>query len=106
MCQRFHGAAFSTYAEVKLDDFHWLSGKELLQHYRADNESERMFCLQCGSSLLFESRFNREQGTIEVALAAFNDELDIKANAHIYTASRACWYQIEDKLPQYKGYRE
>lgn len=105
MCQKFHGAAFSTFAEVKQQHLHWLSGAELLSHYRADNETVRSFCQRCGSSLLFESRFNREQETVEVALAAFDTLTEIIPDAHTYCESKAAWLTLEDELPKHAFYR-
>lgn len=43
MCQKFHGSAFSTFAEASKKDLIWLSGEEELKHYRADNKSVRSF---------------------------------------------------------------
>ena len=105
MCQKFHGAAFSTFAETKKADLTWLSGESLLKHYCAENDSIRTFCDCCGSSLLFESTFNRSEDTIEIALSAF-DVLDhVHPDAHIYTESKADWYNINDNLPQHRQYR-
>ena len=105
MCQKFHGAAFSTFVEAKTVDLHWLSGTELLKEYRANNDSVRTFCRCCGSSLLFESQYNRRDKTIEVALAAFDNIEPVHPDAHIYTESKADWYDIHDKLPQFRQYR-
>ena len=105
MCQKFHGAAFSTFAEAKKLDLHWLSGKALLTYYRADNDSVRTFCGWCGSSLLFESAYNRAEGTIEIALAAFDQLEVVHVDAHIYTESKANWFTINDNLAQYCQYR-
>ena len=106
MCQKFHGAAFSTFGEVKREYLHWHSGVELLSHYRASNDSVRSFCQRCGASLLFESRFNREQGTVEIALAAFDTLFGVNPDAHIYCESMAAWLTLEDDLPKYLGYRD
>ena len=106
MCRKFHGAAFSTFGEVKLSNFHWLSGKDELQHYQAENNSVRSFCQHCGSSLLFESKYNRYEGTIEVALAAFDELETIIPDAHIYTSSQVPWITLNDNLPCYLHYRE
>jgi len=105
MCQKFHGAAFSTFAEVKLSNFHWVSGKEQLASYTAENQTVRSFCQTCGSSLFFESSFNRKEQTIEVSLASFDTSTGVTPDAHIYTESKACWYEINDQLPQHKAYR-
>lgn len=106
MCQKFHGAAFSTFGEVKKTHLTWLKGEHQLKHYQASNESIRSFCKQCGSSLLFESVFNKSAGTIEIALAAF-DVLDAPApDAHIYLKSKVNWCVINDNLSKYQEYRK
>jgi len=105
MCQKFHGAAFSTFAETKKKNLHWLSGEKSLKEYCAENGSIRTFCISCGSSLLFESNYNRNDGTIEIALAAFDSLENLYIDAHIYTESKADWFDINDNLPQYCQYR-
>jgi len=106
MCRKFHGAAFSTFAEAKRTDLHWLSGKHLLKQYCAENGSIRTFCACCGSSLLFESKYNRSEGSIEIALATFDSLEKLQADAHIYTESKVDWFDINDNLPQYRQYRD
>lgn len=105
MCQKFHGAAFSTFGEVNLANFQWIKGQELLSVYKADNQTVRSFCKVCGSSLLFESSFNRIENTIEVSLACFDEPIDVVPDVHIFTESKAKWYEITDNLPQHLAYR-
>lgn len=105
MCQKFHGAAFSTFVEAKKTDLSWLSGEELLKQYHASNDTVRTFCACCGSSLLFESKYNRSDETIEIALAAFDSIETLHVDAHIYTESKADWFDINDNLPQHRQYR-
>ncbi|WP_206484118.1 GFA family protein [Thalassotalea sp. G2M2-11] len=106
MCRKFHGAAFSTYAEVKRQDVHWLSGEELLSSYRADNGTVRKFCQNCGTSLLFESQYNRRDNTIEIAIATFDNIEHVTPSAHIYIGSKVDWLTINDELPQFLAYRK
>jgi hypothetical protein len=109
MCQKFHGAAFSTFVEVKRHQLTWLSGEKLLTAYQADNETVRQFCQCCGSSLTFESKYNREYNTLELALAVFDyfsHQENIQPDAHIYMASKVNWITINDDLPKYINYRE
>lgn len=105
MCRKFHGAAFSTYGEVSLDDFSWTAGESVLASYEAENETIRQFCSNCGSSLTFQSPAYQSK-EIEVALATLDDEVDVSPNAHIYVDYRASWYGITDGLPQYGEYRD
>lgn len=106
MCQKFHGAAFSTFVEVNKSDVNWLDQHDYLTSYRADNETIRQFCRNCGSSLTFESKYNRQQDTIEIALASFDVIEHVEPNAHIYTESKVNWISINDNLNQFKTYRK
>ena len=105
MCQKFHGAAFSTFAEIKRDNFSIVKGKSFLKVYQADNLSKRYFCSCCGSSLFFESKYNIEDRTIEVALAAFDDDINANPDAHIFTEFKVNWLKLNDELPKYNKYR-
>lgn len=108
MCQKFHGAAFSTFAEVDKQDFNLTKGEGFISEYIAENKTVRSFCSNCGASLFFESQYNRQDHSIEVALAAF-DHVDvahqIKPDAHIFTESKAQWLDINDELEKHKTYR-
>lgn len=101
MCRKFHGAAFATYGESKQSDFQWIKGESYLKSYRADNGTTRQFCKTCGSSLTFASD-NYDENVVEFSMAALDDEVTVKPDAHIYTDYKASWYTIEDDLPQYK----
>jgi hypothetical protein len=106
MCQKFHGAAFSTFAEVKLDDLHWLTGEDKLQVYQAENDTVRKFCQVCGSSLIFESKYNRQAKTLEIALASFDSFPHVTPDAHIYTQTKVNWLILNDNITQYLAYRK
>jgi hypothetical protein len=105
MCQKFHGAAFSTFGEVRLENLHWLCGYQNLQSYQAENGTIRQFCNICGSSLTFCSSYNRKDGSIEIAISTLDNANDLMPDAHIYTYSKVAWLAIADDLPKYKGYR-
>lgn len=105
MCQKFLGAAFSTFVEVKLSDLHWLTGEGNLQSYRAENGTIRKFCRNCGSSLIFESKYNRQEKTTEIALASFDSISHVVPDAHIYTQTKVDWLVLNNNIPQYLGYR-
>lgn len=105
MCQKFHGAAFSTFIEVKADNLQLNNGRDSLSTYIAENKTVRTFCNKCGSSLFFESSHNRKDKTIEVSLAVFDCLEKIKPDVHIYTESKAEWFEITDDLTQHTTYR-
>ncbi|MZI93064.1 GFA family protein [Vibrio sp. CAIM 722] len=103
MCRKFHGAAFGTLSKVK--NLTWLSGQELLKDYVAPNGTIRTFCANCGSSIGFRSKGN-PLSEIELSLSLFDENIPVKADAHIYTDYKSNWYEITDDLPQYKEGRE
>ncbi|WP_085297637.1 GFA family protein [Cognaticolwellia mytili] len=98
MCRKFHGAAFSTFVEVKLEHLTWLSGESELSAYQAENNSVRKFCQHCGSSLLFISTFNQQAKTVEIALACFDEIETVTPDAHIYLESKIDWYASISQL--------
>lgn len=89
MCQKFHGAAFSTFVEVKLENLEWPNEYCTVSDYLAENQSKRSFCTLCGSSLAFESKFNRQSNTIEISLAAFDQSSQKKLVEAAKTQSTA-----------------
>lgn len=105
MCRKFHGAAFSTFVEVKLEHLTWLRGESELSSYQAENDTVRQFCQHCGSSLMFISSFNQQAKTVEIALACFDTELPVNPDAHIYLASKVSWYSPDDDLAKFQQYR-
>ena len=98
MCRKFHGAAFSTFAEAKPQNFRWLKGESMLKTYTAENKTKRKFCGQCGSSIIFESAKSKN---IEFALALLDSEVVVNPDAHIYTESAVSWFQVNDDLPKF-----
>ena len=105
MCQKFHGAAFSTFAEAEKSDLCWLSGVEQLTSYLADNGTIRQFCKNCGTSLVFISAYNEKTSTVEIAIATLDSGEMLKPDAHIYIRSKVPWITLCDDLPKYQTYR-
>ena len=105
MCRKFHGAAFATYGEVKLDNFEWLSGQETLKSYKATNSTVRKFCGVCGSSLVFESEASKCDGVIEIAISSLGIGSGLIPDAHIHISSKVDWFTPNDSLRKYMGQR-
>lgn len=101
MCRKFHGSAFATFAEIQKSGFRWLSGESDLKSYTASNKSVRRFCRHCGSSMTFEAS-NSDGGKIELALGTLDTPVPHSPDAHIFIASKAGWYDIQDGLPQFE----
>lgn len=109
ICRKFHGAAFSTFVPVAMNDLHWLKGEQQLTVYIAENGSKRQFCKTCGSSLTFQSA--NSEDTLEIALATLDsssasEEKYPQPDAHVHVSSKVEWFAINDALPQYRNDRE
>ena len=105
MCRKFHGSAFSTFVEVKLNKFRWVNGKNNLKTYLAPNGTKRQFCENCGSSLIFISSDSSGE-SIEFSLGTLDSEIELKPDAHVFTNYSVNWYEVNDGLPKYKEGRD
>ena len=105
MCRKFHGAAFATFGETTSDNFHWITGVELLKSYQAPNGTTRQFCSECGSSLIFKPGAE-DNGLVEFAFGALDDPIAERPDAHIFTAYKADWMELTDNLPRFKEGRD
>lgn len=74
------------------DDIARFASKPQWQH-------ERCFCKTCGTSL-----GDMVTGEVYVvAASALDDDLKIRPMAHIHTASKPNWYEIDDDLKKFEG---
>lgn len=105
MCRKFHGAAFATFGEVRVQDFKWTKGEQEVKSYVGHNGTVRKFCQHCGSSLIFVPS-NDAGEWVEFALGTLDSDIDERPDAHIFVGSKASWYEIEDHLDQFKNGRE
>ncbi|MBE7638450.1 GFA family protein [Sneathiella sp. P13V-1] len=102
-CSRCRKAAgvFSAVLIGKADDLHISQGAEQIAKINPgpDWKHERCFCPHCGTSL-----GDLTIGDIYVvAASALDDDPKIRPMAHIHTASKPDWYEINDGLPQFEG---
>jgi GNAT superfamily N-acetyltransferase len=102
MCRKWHGAAFSTLAEVKTASLEWRSGEEELATYRSSPERDRTFCRRCGSKL-FIRRLDTPD-TIALCLATLDDAPAARPRRHVFDGDRVTWLPRSDSLPRYDLY--
>lgn len=105
MCRKFHGAAFATLGEARIENFRWTVGERYLKTYTAPNGTQRLFCEYCGSSMVFKPS-NDGGEMVEFSLGTLDCEIEELPDAHIFTDYRANWYDITDHLPQYAEGRD
>jgi hypothetical protein len=101
MCRKHHGAAFATLVAVPPAAFHWLSGEANVGVYASSAHAERAFCRVCGS---VAPHLLPALGQIIVPAGNLEGDLGVTPQLHIFTGSRAPWYEITDALPRSEEY--
>jgi hypothetical protein len=100
MCRKAHGAAFATFARVPLEHCHLTSGDDLIASYRSSENVVRHFCSACGSPL----PYRLSADAVDIPAGLFDDDPGARPRLHIFTASRAPWWETTDDLPQFEGW--
>jgi len=98
-CRRWHGAAFRTRASIRRSQFRWLSGEHLLSRFKSSDNVTKTFCSVCGSNLA--SFYDSDPDLVGIALGGLEQDPGQRPLAHIFTASKAPWHEINDDLPQF-----
>jgi ADP-ribosyl-[dinitrogen reductase] hydrolase len=100
-CQKAHGAAFGSYATTTPEHFRWTAGHDFLGRYQSSSHSGRIFCKNCGSTLVADIDGGK---IIGITLGTLDEDPGIRAGWHMFVRSKAPWYTIADGLPQYAEY--
>lgn len=99
-CRRGRSAAHATNLFVDLDNFAFLRGEELVQQFKVPDAKffTVAFCTRCGGGA---PRISRERNFVSIPAGTLDTDPGIRAQAHIYTASKAPWFEITGDVPQY-----
>ncbi len=101
-CQKFHGAAYGSYAGIiNPDSFRWIKGEQRVHRYQSSSHSARLFCASCGSSLVAEIDGGK---MLAVTLGTLDDDPGVKSAAHIFVKSKASWCEIGEGEEKYEEY--
>jgi hypothetical protein len=98
-CRKGRSAAHGANLFVRRAEFRWLSGADLVESYEVP-EADRFtnsFCRVCGSIL---PRREPDPELLAVPAGSLDTEEGVQEKLHIFTGSRAPWFEIEDGLPQ------
>lgn len=98
-CRKANGSAYAINAAVKTDQFHFVTGQELVSEFESSPGVFRSFCKQCGSPLL--SRRPSQPDIVRLRIGTLDTPVDVKPLAHIFVGSKASWDEIHDDIPQY-----
>jgi len=97
-CRKAHGAAFRSRARVRVEDFKWVQGRELVKYFESSPGFHRGFCSVCGSPIV--NRPDRTRNS--ESLGSLDDDPGIRPERHSFVASKAPWFEITDDFGIYQ----
>lgn len=97
-CRKASGSAFAANAAIDEATFEITHGSDKLKSFSTPEGVHRLFCSVCGSPII--SKRDSIPGVLRLRLGTL-DTAPEKPVAHIFTASKADWYEIHDTLPQF-----
>lgn len=89
MCQKQHGAACGSYANVARADFVYERGAELVTEYNSSPGVTRGFCRVCGSNLTWHSLAAATR--IAVTLGTLEPPYEGPVERELYTDTKVSW---------------
>ncbi len=100
-CRRARGAAHATNAFFRNEQLAWLGGEESVVNFPLPGAKRfgQAFCRRCGSKL---PRVVTSTGRVVVPCGSLDGSPGSAPRGHIFTASKAPWYEITDGLPQWE----
>jgi len=99
MCRKHHGAAFGSYASVRRAEIRFTPGDALIARFSSSPGIERGFCQRCGSTLFWDAVGDPDR--FGLALGTVDGDPGVRPSLHIFTGSKAPWYEIADDVPQH-----
>jgi len=100
-CRKAYGSAFGTVAVVSKADFSYTLGQELIAAFKATARVTRYHCRKCGSPLPMCEEWDSLVG---IPAGLLDDDPKCKPSSHIFTASKALWWDITDRQPQFEAW--
>jgi hypothetical protein len=98
-CRKSHGTAYATVIGADEDKIQWETRGDVIS-YRASKGYERTFCGNCGSPLPAAG----DDMPLFLPTGLLDGDFGHRATAHIFLASKAPWFEIEDDLPAFDEY--
>jgi hypothetical protein len=92
MCQKQHGAASGTYANVARATFAFERGEELVTEYASSSHGRRGFCKVCGSTLYWRS--TQAEDRIAVALGTLDTPYTGTVQRELHVDTKPAWLPV------------
>jgi hypothetical protein len=99
-CRKEHGTPYASYAMAPSAGLRWLRGESGVRRYESSPGFERAFCGRCGSILPGPGA----GGMVFLPMGNLDGDPGVQPSVHIFTGSKAGWWEIRDGLPQHPGF--
>ena len=100
-CRRFHGN-FGAYTSIALEQLELVEERGLKWFKSTTDETpnvHRGFCAECGSSLFWHPR---DQKNIAVAAGSLDEPTHLQTIGHVWISQISDYYEIQDDLPRHE----
>jgi hypothetical protein len=99
-CRLGRAAAHATNVFYKLEQFRWTRGASLATEYKVPDARFHAvaFCSRCGGKV---PRPSPERGIVLVPAGSLDTDPGMRAQAHIFVADKAPWFDIGGSVPQF-----
>lgn len=92
MCQKQHGAAAGTYANVTRAGLTIERGADVVTEYASSDHGRRAFCRQCGSTLFWRSEQSPER--IALTLGTLDSPFTDPVGIELHTDTKPSWLPL------------
>jgi hypothetical protein len=99
-CRKSHGTPYATYGVAPAASLEWLRGEEKIARYESSPGFRRAFCARCGSIVPGDPA----AGFTFVPFGNLDGDPGSRPEMHMFTQSRAPWWEIRDGLPQHAAF--
>ena len=98
-CRKSQGSAYSTMIGVEEKNLEWVTQGASIS-YQSSGSLARAYCAQCGSPLPVAV----SGMPVFVQTGLLDGDFGHRAELHIFAASKAPWFEIQDGLPAFDEY--
>ncbi len=101
-CRLGRAAAHASNVFYKIDQFRWTRGESLVNEFKvADARFHTVaFCTRCGGKV---PRPSVDRGVVLVPAGSLDTDPGMRAQAHIFVADKAPWFDITGTVPQFEA---
>jgi len=100
-CRKVKSAAHASNVFVEPENFEWVKGEQNVNAYKLPEAKSfgNSFCKTCGSSM---PRLSTAAKKMVIPAGSLDDDPGVEPRGHIFTGSKAEWFEITDDVPQHK----